>query len=367
MRVALITPNGNARDAALFIALARANPELMVIVPRQDMHGVWPSDVDVMPLDARGSNWTRQWMRGLGSAIEAYDPDLVHVHNEPWAVTAQRLVHDRRPVVIHAAENILATAPVSYRIRRAGVKWSLNQAAGYVNWGHTGLHAALSFGLPTSTPRAVIPASPPDTTVFAEVPLALPSERLRLTYVGRLVAEKGVGTILQAMATPRRRGALTLTIVGEGPLEGDLRAHAARLGVNARFAGPLDAAGTHAAIASADVLVVPSIDTAVWSEQWGRVVVEAMMTGRSVLASDAGELPHLVANSDWVFHQNDPESLGRALDLLLSDPRLVRTRAEEALVRAQMFAPIVLAEQMLTFWGEVLGQWRARHPGTGCT
>ncbi len=162
------------------------------------------------------------------------------------------------------------------------------------------------------------------------------------------------------MAAPNRRDAVTLAVVGGGPFDADLRGKAAQLRVNARFVGPQDAAGTHAAIAEGDVLAVPSIDTPVWSEQWGRVVVEAMMTGRSVLASDAGELPHLVGQPDWIFRQNDPESLGRALDIMLADPSLVTTRAEAAYQRAQQFHPEVLAAQLVDFWGEVLGDWRDR-------
>jgi glycosyltransferase involved in cell wall biosynthesis len=122
----------------------------------------------------------------------------------------------------------------------------------------------------------------------------------------------------------------------------------------------MDAAGTHSQIAAGDVLVVPSIDIPRWSEQWGRVVAEAMMTGRSVLASDAGELPYLVGQPDWIFRQDDPESLGRAVDVLLADPKLASTRAEVAFQRAQLFQPEVLAVQLIDFWGEVLANWRDR-------
>lgn len=365
MRVALVSPNGDARDAALFIELARANCELKVIVPRQQISGSWPSEVDMEPLDTRGSNWTRQWMKGLNMAIESYNPDLVHVHNEPWAVTTQRLRRGRRPVVIHGAENVLATAPLGYRIRRAGLSRPLKDAAGYVNWGHTGLDAALSSGLPSGTPRAVIPASPPDPTAFPRVPLREPDRELRVAFVGRLVELKGVDDLLRGIGFTRNPRRITLDVVGSGPEAESLRDLAARLGVRARFYGPLDAQGVHQILADSDVLVAPSRDTPLGIEQWGRSVVEAMMTGRSVLVSDSGEPPHLVDNAEWVFQQNDPESIGRALDVLLSNPGLLRTRAEEAFVRAQAFRPQVLAHQMLDFWDEVLDHWRARRTMDG--
>ena len=71
-------------------------------------------------------------------------------------------------------------------------------------------------------------------------------------------------------------------------------------------------------------------------------------------------MPHLVGQPDWIFRQNDPESMGRALDVLLADASLITTRAEAAHHRAQQFHPDVLAEQLMGFWGEVLADWRDR-------
>lgn len=359
-KVAIVTPLPNVRDAALYLAVARVLPDVRIFTPSSPQLQAWPENSRPIPLTTVNTGPTRQWMRGLRAATENFQPDLIHVHNEPWALTSQRMLSTGRPVVLHGAESIFTEAPVRYRLRRAWTGSALSRAAGYVNWGRTGLRAAERAGLPPSTPRAVISASPPDPAVFTWAPFVEPSGRLQLTFVGRLVPEKGVGTILRAMAAPQRRDAVTITVVGGGPLEAELRGQAARLGVDARFAGPLDAPGTHAAIASGHVLAVPSIDTPIRSEQWGRVVVEAMMTGRSVLTSDAGELPHLVGNPDWIFRQNDPESLGRALDVLIADPSLVAMRGHEAYERSQLFLPDVLAENLLRFWDEVLKHWHGR-------
>lgn len=360
MRIAVVTPLPDSRDAGLYIAASRLLRGISIFVPSQPEAQLWPQDVRPVPLPAINKGLTRQWLRGLRSAIADFGPELIHVHNEPWAVTSQRLLRGNRPVVIHGAESILAEAPLRYRLRRIGTRTALQRAAGYVNWGVTGLRAAEGAGLPASTPRAVISASPPDPAVFTRAPAPEPGRRLHLTFVGRLVPEKGVQTILQAMAAPHRREAVSLTVVGGGPVAQELQDSAKALGVDARFAGPMDAAGTHSQIAAGDVLVVPSIDIPRWSEQWGRVVAEAMMTGRSVLASDAGELPYLVGQPDWIFRQDDPESLGRAVDVLLADPKLASTRAEVAFQRAQLFQPEVLAVQLIDFWGEVLANWRDR-------
>jgi hypothetical protein len=85
------------------------------------------------------------------------------------------------------------------------------------------------------------------------------------------------------------------------------------------------------------------------------------MTGRSVLAFDVGELPHPVGQPSRVLdRQNYSDSLGYALDELLSDSTPVSSRALAAKTRSQQFHPDALAVWLVDFWEEVLANFRAR-------
>src|SRR5690606_33812669 len=64
---------------------------------------------------------------------------------------------------------------------------------------------------------------------------------------------------------------------------------------------------------SVDVLAVPSIPTASWTEQFGRVAVEAMAAGVPVVSSDAGALPDVVGGAGIVVAAGDDEALADAL------------------------------------------------------
>jgi glycosyltransferase involved in cell wall biosynthesis len=103
-----------------------------------------------------------------------------------------------------------------------------------------------------------------------------------LLFVGRLVGYKGVGVLLEALA--RVPGA-TLDLVGEGPLEADLRALSHRLGLGARvhFLGEMDRGGIAARLSRARALVLPSLDR---SEAFGLVQLEAMAAGVAVVCTD---------------------------------------------------------------------------------
>lgn len=73
-------------------------------------------------------------------------------------------------------------------------------------------------------------------------------------------------------------------------------------------------------INAADIVVVPSISTGSWKEQYGRVVPEAMACGRLVMVSDCGSLPELVDDSGIIFPQENVEVLAQHLRDSLSGP-----------------------------------------------
>ena len=74
-----------------------------------------------------------------------------------------------------------------------------------------------------------------------------------------------------------------LAVAGRGPLEGLVEA----AGTGVRSLGYVAESELPALYAAADILVVPSIRTATFTEPWGLVVNEAMLQGTMVIASDA--------------------------------------------------------------------------------
>ncbi len=69
---------------------------------------------------------------------------------------------------------------------------------------------------------------------------------------------------------------------------------------------------------AADVVVVPSISTPKWVEQYGRVAPESMACGKTVIVSDSGALPMLVGKHGIVFEEGNVETLSKILSNFLS-------------------------------------------------
>jgi glycosyltransferase involved in cell wall biosynthesis len=106
--------------------------------------------------------------------------------------------------------------------------------------------------------------------------------RRTLLFSGKFVEKKRPGDIVEALRRldPRERGELQLLLVGDGPLNAELRSAAAGLPVH--FAGFLNQSEITAAYAASDCLVLPSDS----GETWGLVTNEAMACGLPALVSD---------------------------------------------------------------------------------
>jgi GT2 family glycosyltransferase len=131
-------------------------------------------------------------------------------------------------------------------------------------------------------------------------------------FLGRLVAEKGVLVLLEAVARDPR---LALRIAGAGPLSGELAQRAATSGASNRvtFVGEVAPDEVVEFYRSIDVLAVPSIPTSSWTEQFGRVAAEAMACGVPVVSSDAGALPQVVGDAGLIVPAGDAGALSAAL------------------------------------------------------
>jgi len=170
---------------------------------------------------------------------------------------------------------------------------------------------------------AVIPQFGVDPERFSPAPgLNTVSGPLRIGYLGRLVEEKGLLVLLEALAG--LSGAWQLELFGHGPLQPTIEARAAELGLGARvlMREPVPSTSVPKRLQALDVLVLPSLTRPNWKEQFGRVLIEAMACGVAVVGSDSGEIPNVLGPAGLIFPEGDPLALRRCLgELLKSEAR----------------------------------------------
>ena len=271
-------------------------------------------------------------MLGQHPALFLYDPrpiwralgekwDVLDLHEEPFALaTAEILIlravrRQRAPVVLYTAQNLDKRYPIPFRWLE---RWALRTASGVSacnseaariaeRKGFAGRARVIPLGIDRKRFSAVNTgesrggADSPDSASVVTVGL-----------LGRLVLEKGVDVLLRAVSGDVR---LRARIAGTGPLAASLQARCTELGIADRVEllgaiPPDEVAGFYRRL---DVLAVPSIPTSRWTEQFGRVAVEAMACGIPVVASAAGALPDVVGGAGILVPPGDAASLARAL------------------------------------------------------
>ncbi len=141
-------------------------------------------------------------------------------------------------------------------------------------------------------------------------------------YVGRLVREKGVQVLLDAV--PKVLAYMPNTkfiIAGKGPHLNELQNQAARMGISKRvyFTGYIDDYTRNSLFSWSDVAVFPSL-----YEPFGIVALEAMAAQSPVVVSDAGGLSEIVIhNIDGLkTYPGNPRSLADNILAILGNPKL---------------------------------------------
>jgi glycosyltransferase involved in cell wall biosynthesis len=143
-----------------------------------------------------------------------------------------------------------------------------------------------------------------------------PGDGRFVLFVGRLSAEKGIGTLLSAW--DRLRPACMLKIVGEGPASSELRARS-RNTPNIEWLGLKTSSEVQDLMGDAAVTVFPSE----LYETFGRVAIESFAKGTPVIASRIGALAEIVSDmrTGLLFETGNPEDLAEKLDWCFQHPQ----------------------------------------------
>lgn len=148
-----------------------------------------------------------------------------------------------------------------------------------------------------------------------------------LLYVGRLVSEKNIDNLLEALA--RTNEEFTTVIVGSGELDAPLKEKASKINKSIVFAGRFEGDGVRAWYNVADVFILPSI-----LEPFGAVTNEALIAGCECLVSENAGSACLIDDSNGhIFNPYDIDGMAKTIDETM---KKVRYRTEIAPRKSKM-------------------------------
>lgn len=292
----------------------------------------WVHALPIRWARAGSATWHLHHYVGLGRLMRRVQPQVIHLWQEPWSLVALQALCLRNRLCPHATlvlevdQNLHKRLPAPFeQIRRTVLRQTghilarSDEAIQVVRaCGYHGPAGRIGYGVDSSVFR------PLDRAAGDGTPAGL-----TVGYVGRLIEEKGVGDLIEAIS--RAAEPVNLAIMGEGPFQASLVAQAAASGVSDRlhilpWGSPEDVAAFMNRI---DILALLTRTTDTVREQFGRVIIEAQACGTPVIGSGSGAIADVVGEGGWIVPERSPATVAALLD------RLARKPIELEAVRAQ--------------------------------
>jgi colanic acid/amylovoran biosynthesis glycosyltransferase len=162
-----------------------------------------------------------------------------------------------------------------------------------------------------------------------------------IVAIGRVIVKKGFANLIRACALLVERGkSFRCEIVGEGPLENQLRAQIEQLRLQefVQLPGPKPQHELRARLANASVFVLPSVpEPEGGMDNLPTVIMEAMATGLPVVSTRVGGIPEMVIDNQTGFlvQPEDAVALAGAIEKVTNDRSLGQTLGRAGYEHAQ--------------------------------
>jgi glycosyltransferase involved in cell wall biosynthesis len=262
----------------------------------------------------------------LARTLREFQPDVIDLWEEPWGLVSAQTCRLREKILPSAKiiseteQNLNKKLPLPFAIFR---KYTLRRADFVIARSSEALEVTRQNGY--TGPAQVVPNAV-DANLFTPMDRQACRAKLGVSgfvlgYVGRIIAEKGLDDLLDAMALCPPK--VNLVIAGFGDYIEQVNARAKALGIENRVrilpARPLDQLPE--LFNALDVMVLPSRTTKGWKEQFGRVIIEAHACGIPVIGSTSGAIPEVIGFGGMTFPERDPKSIAKVIAELMDDPR----------------------------------------------
>lgn len=214
------------------------------------------------------------------------------------------------------------------------------------------INIAVSSAVAEALPgKSTVCANPYSEEMFYRIP-SIAKDR-DLFFVGRLVSDKGVDLLIDAMAMLRDRGLEpNLAIAGSGPEKAALKQRTLEQGLGGKiaFVGRVSDDKLNELLNAHKIMVVPTRT----GEGFGVVALEGIACGCVVVGSSDGGLPEAIGRCGRIFAKGDSAALADSLRDLLVNPEAWQVHLAHARAHLESHRPEFVVEQYLQLLNKLM-------------
>ncbi|MEE9379174.1 MAG: glycosyltransferase family 4 protein [Candidatus Lokiarchaeia archaeon] len=193
--------------------------------------------------------------------------------------------------------------------------------------------------------------NPVDTNLFS--PDRNVNKNIDILFIGRFSVEKGVDILIESTKLLSKK--MKILLIGDGPLKNKLIKQTNEAKQDIKFAGWIAFDDLPYYIRRSKLVVTPSR-----SECHATVPLLAMSCAVPVVASGVAGMEDSIDDkkNGWLLVKNNAETLGELLEQIFSDENKLKTMAEEALIKAELFSEAKFNVEIVRFYEDLIKNFK---------
>ncbi len=290
----------------------------------------------------------------LKDAILDFNPDIVHVDQETFSLSAYqiaKITHKLKiPLVVFSWENI-ADKPLSF-IRKMTKNYVLKTARAIVAGNKGAEYALRKWGYEGRI--EVIP----QYGVELNYKSGNTDKEFIIGYSGKLIYSKGIDVLLAAAEILKNKElSFKIIILGYGSEKKRLQKIAEEKNINEIiiWKDAVEPSKSLEIMREFSVLVLPSRATSSWKEQFGRVIIESMAMGIPVIGSMSAEIPRIIGHNELLFPEDDEYRLAVLLENLIKNKTKLSDMQQYCYKRIkENYIHDIITSKYINLWNNII-------------